>query len=176
MRHRNLCTKASAALLSATMLIGSVDVTGFKSLAAESGYANQLNNWKVESSWGNYSDTYSWHADTAENQNFKLSISYKADPLTDADREYYEPGSIIFKVPGLGGANRASIKRASSLPSDHAESEWACVWDETTDTYTFSNRSRMSTQSINGGFEVVWTLSSRDTINGYEQDKSVIFA
>lgn len=176
MRHSNLCTRASAALLSATMLIGSVDVTGFKSLAAESGHANQLNNWKVESSWGNYSDTYSWHADTAKNQNFKLSISYKADPLTDADREYYEPGSIIFKVPGLGGANRASIKRASSLPSDHAESEWSCVWDETTDTYTFSNKSRMSTQSINGGFEVVWTLSSRDTINGYEQDKSVIFS
>ncbi len=33
----------------------------------------------------------------------------------------------------------------------------------------------MDAQAINGGFEVVWTLNSRETVNGYSQDRSVRF-
>ena len=129
----------------------------------------------MSSAWGNYSDSYSWDSDADENRSFKLAVSYRIDDMVAAGKESYDPGSICFKVPGLGGANRVSLKKASSLPSDSAKSEWNCTWDETTDTYVFTNKLKMDAQAINGGFEVVWTLNSRESVNGYSQDRSVRF-
>lgn len=163
-----------AGLLAGAMLFGSVDFSGLTAFAAED-YSNQLNGWTVSSSWGNYSDSYSWDSDADENRSFKLAVSYRIDDMVAAGKESYDPGSICFKVPGLGGANRVSLKKASSLPSDSAKSEWNCVWDQASDTYVFTNKYSMDAQAINGGFEVVWTLGSRETVNGYSQDRSVRF-
>ena len=163
-----------AGLLAGAMLFGSVDFSGLTAFAAED-YSNKLNGWTVNSAWGNYSDSYSWSSDADENRSFKLAVSYRIDDMVAAGKDSYEPGSICFKVPGLGGTNRASLKKASSLPSDSAKSEWNCTWDETTDTYVFTNKLKMDAQAINGGFEVVWTLNSRESVNGYSQDRSVRF-
>lgn len=163
-----------AGLLAGAMLFGSVDFSGLTAFAAED-YSNQLNGWTVSSAWGNYSDSYSWSSDADENRSFKLAVSYRIDDMVAAGKDSYEPGSICFKVPGLGGANRVSLKKASSLPSDSAKSEWNCVWDENSDTYVFTNKYVMDAQAINGGFEVVWTLNSRESVNGYSQDRSVRF-
>lgn len=163
-----------AGLLAGVMLFGSVDFSGLTAFAAED-YNNQLNGWTVGSAWENYSDSYSWDSDSDENRSFKLAVSYRIDDMVAAGKDSYDPGSICFKVPGLGGANRVSLKKASSLPSDSAKSEWNCTWDENSDTYVFTNKYAMDAQAINGGFEVVWTLGSRETINGYSQDRSVRF-
>ena len=163
-----------AGLLAGAMLFGSVDFSGLTAFAAED-YSNKLNGWTVNSAWGNYSDSYSWSSDADENRSFKLAVSYRIDDMVAAGKDSYEPGSICFKVPGLGGTNRVSLKKASSLPSDSAKSEWNCVWDENSDTYVFTNKYAMDAQAINGGFEVVWTLNSRESVNGYSQDRSVRF-
>lgn len=163
-----------AGLLAGAMLFGSVDFSGLTAFAAED-YSNKLNGWTVNSAWGNYSDSYSWSSDADENRSFKLAVSYRIDDMVAAGKDSYEPGSICFKVRGLGGTNRVSLKKASSLPSDSAKSEWNCVWDENSDTYVFTNKYAMDAQAINGGFEVVWTLNSRESVNGYSQDRSVRF-
>lgn len=163
-----------AGLLAGAMLFGSVDFSGLTAFAAED-YSNQLDGWTVSSAWGNYTDSYSWSSDADENRSFKLAVSYRIDDMVAAGKDSYAPGSICFKVPGLGGANRVSLKKASSLPSDSAKSEWDCVWDENSDTYVFTNKYAMDAQAINGGFEVVWTLNSRESVNGYSQDRSVRF-
>lgn len=163
-----------AGLLAGAMLFGSVDFSGLTAFAAED-YSNTLSGWTVNSAWGNYSDSYSWNSDADENRSFKLAVSYRIDDMVAAGKDSYDPGSICFKVPGLGGANRVSLNKASSLPSDSAKSEWNCTWDENSDTYVFTNKLKMDAQAINGGFEVVWTLNSRESVNGYSQDRSVRF-
>ena len=166
--------RLTAGFLAGAMLLGSVDFSGFQAFAAEE-YSNSLNGWTVNSAWGNYMDSYSWSSDVEENRSFKLAVSYRIDDMAAAGKDSYEPGSICFKVPGLGGANRVSVKKASSLPSDSAKSEWNCVWDQASDTYVFTNKYKMDAQAINGGFEIVWTLGSRETVNGYSQDRFVRF-
>lgn len=166
--------RLTAGFLAGAMLLGSVDFSGFPAFAAEE-YSNSLNGWSVNSAWGNYTDSYSLSSDVEENRSFKLAVSYRIDDMAAAGKDSYEPGSICFKVPGLGGANRVSVKKASSLPSDSAKSEWNCVWDQASDTYVFTNKYSMDAQAINGGFEIVWTLGSRETVNGYSQDRSVRF-
>lgn len=166
--------RLTAGFLAGAMLLGSVDFSGFQAFAAEE-YSNSLNGWSVNSAWGNYTDSYSWSSDVEENRSFKLAVSYRIDDMAAAGKDSYELGSICFKVPGLGGANRVSVKKASSLPSDSAKSEWNCVWDQASDTYVFTNKYAMDAQAINGGFEIVWTSNSRETVNGYSQDRSVRF-
>jgi len=167
--------RAAAAILALTMLVGSTDYTGLVALASDREYSNTLNGWKVSSGWGNLSDTYEWNAERAETRSFKMIVTYRVENADHVDKEKYAPGEITFRVPGLGNANRVSVKKASALPSDSNNTEWNCSWDENSDVYTFTNNVEMDAQSINGGFEVMWTLSARDTVDHYEQARSVEF-
>ncbi len=122
MKLRERGKRMVAGLLAGVMLLGNVDFSGLTAFVAND-YSNSLNGWTVSSAWGNYSDSYSWRSDIEENRSFKLSVSYRIDDMVAAGKESYEPGSICFKVSGLGGANRVSLKKAFSLPSDSAKSE-----------------------------------------------------
>lgn len=168
--------RLTAAVLSVLITVCSINMSGFAAYAADrTSYSNTLNGWKVASGWGNLSDSCEWNAETQGTQSYKMIVTYRVENTDHVDKETYAPGEVVFRVPGLGNANRASVKKASALPSDSSTSEWNCTWDEVSDVYTFTNKVVMDAQSINGGFEVMWSLTARDTIDHYSQARSVEF-
>ena len=135
-------------------------------------FSNDLNGWKVKSTWSDLSDTYVWNAETNTSHQVKMIVTYR---LNTSEKDY-APNDIVFTVPGIGNANRASVLKATGVAGGEADTEWNYTYDKSTDTYTFKNKYEIRTgQSTSGGFEIVWSLNSRTTSNGYEQTKSVGF-
>ena len=143
------------------------------SASGQTEYLNNLNGWKVKSSWSNLSDPYEWNAENDSSRQPKMMITYRIN----TSNRHYSAGDISFKVPGIGNSNRASIKPATSVAGGEDNSEWNYTYDVSNDIYTFKNRYEIQEgQSTNGGFELVWTLNARETVNEYSQSKSVVFS
>ncbi|MCD8082350.1 MAG: DUF2937 family protein, partial [Clostridiales bacterium] len=147
-------------------------VTGIQFPAYAESYSNYLDGWKVSCAWSTLSTDYTWDATTDSSKQPKIVVTYR---LENAEHDY-AAGDIQFDIPGIRNANRANNLMASDLSSDAEDSDWECEWDQENDIYTFTNTFTVSTgQSVSGGFELLWTLSARDTENGYTQSKSPVF-
>ena len=158
-----------AFLLSVVMIVANVQVPTF----AEEKYDNFLDGWKVQCAWSNLTTDYTWNAASDETRQPKIVFTYR---LENAKKDY-PAGSLSVAIPGIGNANRASVVQASKLAADKEDSEWSYVWDKLSDTYTFTNKFEVKTgQSVNGGFELLWTHDARDSENGFTQKRSPIFA
>ncbi|MCB7319937.1 SpaA isopeptide-forming pilin-related protein [Lacrimispora sp. 210928-DFI.3.58] len=158
-----------ALVLSVAMLLTSTQVPAF----AETQYYDYLDGWKVQCAWSNLTTDYEWNAVSPETRQPKIVTTYR---IENADRDY-PAGSISFAIPGIGNANRASIIKASELAADQVDSEWNYVWDQDSDTYTFTNKFEVKQgQSVSGGFEMLWTLSARSCTDGYSQERSPQFS
>lgn len=128
--------------------------------------------WKVDCAWSVLSYDDSWDAENDRMKQPKLVVTYRMDHAP----RVYVPGEIQFVIPGIGNLNRASILKASKLSSDEEDSEWSCSWDQEQDLYTFSNQFQVEKgQSISGGFQLLWTIESRLSENGYTQERTPVF-
>ncbi len=135
-------------------------------------YAAVLDGWKVDCAWSILSRDYAWSAEQDSMQQPKMVVTYR---LENAERTY-APGTVSFDIPGIGNANRARIMKASDFAGDTEDSEWNCVWDQERDLYTFSNRFPVEKGvSLSGGFQLLWTMQSRETASGYHQERSPVF-
>ncbi len=135
-------------------------------------YEDCLGGWKVDCYWSDITYDYVWDSSVDEYRRPKLIFTYR---LESSVRDY-APGSIKVGIPGIGSADRTAIKPAAGLPTEDEDSEWDVIWDQDRDIYTFTNRFEVKEgESVNGGFEIIWELKSRDTENGYEQKRSPTF-
>jgi hypothetical protein len=178
-----------ALLLSLIMLCTGMDLTAFSSFAAGvsdsstgTNYANTLEGWHVSTLWSSTLTTdCTWNSVKREEpKQFTLQTTYRIEhPTRD-----YQPGEIVFRIPGIGNANRDCLVGAYSISahekSDHDrasdDDEWEYEWDQASDTYIFYNLFEVKQGvSTSGGFEIVFNLNSRDTENGYYQSKSPTF-
>ena len=173
--------RITAFLLTLLVLVGALplSVSAAESNSSEQNventeYSNSLNGWKIKSSWSNYSDTYTWNADSDATQQPKAIVTYRIENLSKT----YNIGEMTIWVPGIGISNRASVKKATSIAGENSDSDWNLDnYDQTNDVYTFKNAVPFREgESVNGGFEIIWTLNSRETSNDYSQTKSVVFS
>lgn len=135
-------------------------------------YGDYLDGWKIKCAWSTLSQDYAWNAAKEEVRQPKMVVTYRLEQASRA----YAPGDIQFEIDGIGGINRKEILKASELASDQVNSEWDCVWDKETDVYTFSNRFSVEEgQSVSGGFQLLWTLYTRDSVHGYEKEITPVF-
>lgn len=113
-----------------------------------------------------------WDSAQDETREVRLSVNYASTEVTDG----YEAGAIEITVPGIGKANREGTLKAADVSADAADAtekiyDWSYAYDEEADVYTFTNNHAIEANAnFSGSFEILWTLSSRSTIGGYEQD------
>ena len=160
-----------ASVLTAAMLLTNIHVESF----AEAGtsYQSYLDGWKVDAAWSNLSTDYTWDAAVESVRQPKEVVTYR---IRNADRDF-PAGSLQFTVPGIGNAVRGTVQKADRLAAGGDDSEWDYSWNQTTDTYTFTNRFAVTQgQSVSGGFELLWTLDARKCEDGYERTESPTFS
>lgn len=166
---RSTAGRALAFALSAAVLFSGLHMPVF----AGTQYSNYLEGWKVQCVWSNLTADYRWNADAPGTKQPKLITTYR---IENSGRDY-PAGSIRFQIPGIGNAGRADIVKASGLASDQADSEWNCIWEQDSDTYIFTNKFEVKEgQSVNGGFEMLWTFRARDCENEFFQERSPEFS
>ena len=160
-----------ASVLTAAMLLTNIHV---ESLAeAGTSYQSYLDGWKVDAAWSNLSTDYTWDAAVESVRQPKEVVTYR---IRNADRDF-PAGSLQFTVPGIGNAVRGTVQKADRLAVDGDDSEWDYSWNQTTDTYTFTNRFAVTQgQSVSGGFELLWTLDARKCEDGYKRTESPTFS
>lgn len=166
---RNVRKKLAYILTISTIVSGG----GYNSLAfGDVEYSDYLDGWKVQCAWSNLTKEYAWDAAVDSTRQPKLVATYRID---NAAKDY-PAGSLRFTIPGIGGADRAKIIKASQLAADKADSEWEYTWDPLSDTYTFTNQFSVDAgQSVSGGFEMLWTMNARESTDGYFQEESPLF-
>lgn len=157
-----------ALLLSVVVFITGIPAPAF----AENHISSYLDGWTVQAAWSNLSTEYVWNAAEEEVRQPKLVVTYRMDHA----EKTYPAGSLTFSVPGIGAANRAEIVKASQLAADESDSEWSYSWNQEQDLYTFTNKFEVTEgQTVSGGFELLWSLNSRNLENGFEQSRSPEF-
>lgn len=158
-----------AFVLSVMLLIMEIPIPTF----AETKLSSYLDGWTVQAAWSTLSSEYEWNSAKDETCQPKLVVTYRVD---HAEKDY-PAGSLTFLIPGIGAANRTKIVKASQLAADEPDSEWDYDWNQEQDIYTFTNQFEVKKgQSVSGGFELLWSLNSRELEHGYHQSKSPVFA
>lgn len=161
--------KVWALLLSVVLFITGIPVPTF----AENSISSYLDGWTVQVAWSNLSAEYVWNALEEEVRQPKLVVTYRMDHA----EKTYPAGSLTFSIPGIGAVNRAKIVKASQLAADEPDSEWNYSWNQEQDIYTFTNKFEVAEgQTVSGGFELLWSLNSRNLENGFEQSRSPEFS
>lgn len=160
----------TAAVLAVTLLFASIQTSVFAK--PESPYKNYLDGWHVSATWENNESEYVWNAAEDERKQPVLSMSYRIDQA----EEEYPVGSISFTVPGIGQIGRDKTIEADDF-TDHTLDFWKLTWDKEKDSYTFTNRFRVSEgESVSGEFKLKWALEARDCRNGFEMEESPVFS
>ncbi len=156
-----------AVLLCLSLLAGNARFVAFADQNA-SGY---LDGWRVQAFWSTLRTDYVWNAEEDSLRQPKAVITYRMENA----KQTYDPGSLSFSIPGIGGSVRKETQKADYHSGEDAE--WDCVWDPLTDRYTFTNLFTVKEgQSVSGGFELMWTFSARDCVDGYSREESPVFS
>lgn len=140
--------------------------------------SNKLDEWTVQAAWSTMSADYHWEAKEDTFRQPKLVITYR----TSAAEREYKPGELRITVPGIGNVNRTGTIKASQVAAAASEADkekydWSYTYDEKQDLYTFVNNFTVTKdQQFSGGFELLWDLQSRRSINGYSQSEYPKFA
>ena len=172
MQIKNIFKKFIALLLSTTFLAVCLSQS-YVFAEEQENYSNVIGKWKVQTAWSNISDHYSWYATNDTENQPKQIVAYRID-VAEHD---YNPGDITFIVPGIGESNRIGTKKATDIAGNSDDSEWDYSYNKESDTYTFTNKFSIAEgESVNGGFEIMWTVKARDTIDHYHQEKSTVFS
>lgn len=161
-------TRVLAFLLSVVLFLTGIPIPVF----AENPMAAYLDGWTVQAVWSNFSAKYVWDAQEEELREPKIIVTYRMDHA----QKDYPAGSLMFTIPGIGGANRGKIEKARDIAAEKADSEWNCSWNEEQDLYVFSNKFSVEKgQSVSGGFELLWSFNSRNLESGFAQTVAPLF-
>lgn len=168
--------KYLAALLAVIMMIGVIPLSVLGDDSTK--YTDYLDGWTVKVLWSTMQNDYEWNATLDEERQPRIFVTlYNANVGADEDTHSpdeiaYDVGSLKLTIPGVGGAVRRLTVIASDIAagSDEEGNRWSYEWDEATDTYTFTNNFPIYyQQSVNGGFEFLWTFNARDNTDGFEK-------
>lgn len=156
---RNVLKRFTALLLAIVMVAALLPAISTPAYAATTS-----DGWTVAAAWSTQSASYEWNSTKDETRQPKIYVTYR---LEGATRDY-APGDLEIKIPGIGSTVRGQLRKADKIAADSADSEWTYDWDNVHDVYTFKNKFEIKTgDNVNGGFEFLWTLSSRDVANGF---------
>lgn len=141
--------------------------------AAESREIVAADGWTLSAKWAKSADAanLAWVSDKDETKVVRLEIGYSREGVDKS----YAPGELSITVPGIGDAVRGRVAAATDVAADPAGSrelsyDWSYTWDKTSDTYTFTNNNQIDAgETVSGSFELLWALSSRETVNLYEK-------
>lgn len=141
--------------------------------AAESREIMATDGWTLSAKWAKSADAanLAWVSDKDETKVVRLEIGYSREGVDKS----YAPGELSITVPGIGDAVRGRVAAATDVAADPAGSrefsyDWSYTWDKASDTYTFTNNSKIDAgETVSGSFELLWALKSRETVNLYEK-------
>ena len=134
-------------------------------------FAANINGFEVWLQWasGSSADDLAWNSSREEKRTIFLQVNYRNNE--GGNSKGFPAGGIRIRVPGIGMANRNSVKKADGV-ADNSGSEkiWDYSYEQASDTYVFTNRTAIDREtSFAGSFQIAWNLNSRDTVNGYAQ-------
>ena len=163
--------RAMALFLSALMLLSVLDFSVLLSSAAASdGGFNISIKWNGTGQDPNLFESFS---DSEEQQLVRLKVIYENKKVTAG----YQPGEIVITLPGIKNAVRSgnSYYPAAIAADKASEStknyDWSYTYSNTSDTFTFTNNMTISANStFEGSFEIIWSLPSRETKDGFSKD------
>lgn len=156
---RNVLKRFTALLLAIVMVAALLPAISTPAHAATTS-----DGWTVAAAWSTQSVKYEWDSTKDEIRQPKIYVTYR---LEGATRDY-KPGDLEIKIPGIGSAVRGTLVKADKIAADKADSEWTYDWDSVNDVYTFKNNFEIKNGgNVNGGFEFLWTMSSRKNSDGF---------
>lgn len=169
---RQLSLLLSFVILFSMFQIGAI-ADSADSETAEIVYTDSLNEWTVQAVWTESKDqTLIINETENKSISIKLTFSYY---LNNAVRNY-DAGEVKFSVKGIDRIKRGG-KISVETTTTQLNSDWSLSYDPSTDVYTFSYNNQIPiNQSASGGFQMQWTLSTRDAINGYTYEESPTFS
>ena len=133
-----------------------------------------LHGWQVDCVWENGTKTLDILSSRSENMTLKLSVTYYA-PLY-AMTQSYQPGTIKFAIPDFGVLKRSGASFKITTAGDQDDTDWNCQYDIQTQMYIFSNAKVFEADKpISGGFEMLWTVESRQSMTDFSMTESPIF-
>lgn len=134
-----------------------------------------LNGWQLDAFWAN--GTQIQHIVSAADENnitVKLTIEYYA-PISAMTKEL-PPGTVSFTVPDIGSVKRSGTPFVPVTATDNIDSIWNCTYDMETESYVFTNKVTIeSNKPLSGGFEMMWTLQSRQCMDDYHLVRHPVF-
>ena len=102
-----------------------------------------------------------------------INVAYDIQKVRD---EGYKKGELSVTVKGIGDIYRKNTLQATSVGADKITDttkthDWSYSYDGSEDIYTFTNNKEIDGNSVlNGYFDIIWSFSESETINGYSQD------
>lgn len=164
---RNFLKRFTATLLAIVMMVTLLPLGATPARAATTS-----DGWTVATAWSTQSTGYEWNSVKDEIRQPKLYVTYR---LEGATRDY-APGDLEIRIPGIGEAVRGQLVKADKIAADSADSEWTYTWDSVNDVYTFRNKFTVEKDgNVNGGFEFLWTMSSRKNADGFSTSGTPTF-
>ena len=134
---------------------------------------NFLDNWTVQATWSESKDqTLICNAVDNKVVNFKLTFTYFLQQAVKT----YNPNEIKFTVKGIDQIKRSGKIKAQTTTTQ-LNSDWNLEYDSETDVYTFIYKNEIAeNQSLSGGFQMQWSINSRDAADGYTYVSNPVFS
>ncbi len=159
--------KVLSGVMALTIMATSIPLTGLTA------YAAQIKGFEVSLQWasGSSAENLNWSSDREEERTVTMQINYRNNQGAE-NPDGFPAGGITIRVPGIGLANRSSVKRAEAVIDNiGSETTWNYSYEAATDTYVFTNTKAIDSEtSFAGSFQIAWDFNSRETVNGYKQD------
>lgn len=103
-----------------------------------------------------------------------MTVEYHV-PVSDMTTAY-PPGAVSFIIPDIGGVKRNGAPYVPVTASNQVDSEWESHYDPSLEAYIFTNTAPFEADKpISGGFELLWSLNSRECTNGYTLTRQPVF-
>ncbi len=162
-----------AFLLLVPIQLSTITSSAREAFADDAVQAQNADGWSFSLSWAKNDDlqNLAWESNTEETKVVRLAVNYNNESVQTG----YQPGELTITVPGIGAAHRGSIIAATDIAADRdnirdKKYDWSYTYNKDTDTYTFTNNKIIQAkENFSGSFEILWSLASRDTINGYNK-------
>ncbi len=162
---RNLWRRALSGFLALILAFTSVPSGVFAAASAS------VNGFEVSLQWVGTSaaDSLVWNSSREEKKTITMQVNYRNNQ--GGVLGGFAAGGITIRVPGIGMANRTSVKMAqAAVDNMGGEKTWSYTYEAASDTYVFKNiRAVDSETSFAGSFQIAWEFNSRETTDGYRQ-------
>ena len=171
-KPRYICILLAIILLLNCIVIESIKVYADEEVMYE---GNELRGWSVDCVWENGTTLLDRVSSRNEDMILKMSVTYYA-PLSAMTQDY-PAGTVKFSIPDFGMLKRSGTSFAIKTAADQDDTDWNCEYDIQKQMYIFSNaRTFEAEKPLSGGFEMLWTASSRQSMTDFEMTENPIFS